>query len=108
MRRVESTRTSSTLSIAHLYDPAIGVWSPTRSLVTVRYQHTATVLPIGKVLVTGGTGGISFASNVEGQVLQSYNSFGSLPRETGSGLAILHSVCWSLGRTILETICGER
>jgi hypothetical protein len=33
---------------------APGTWAPTGSLHTARYYHTATLLPNGKVLVTGG------------------------------------------------------
>jgi WD40 repeat protein len=45
-----------TLSRAELYDPATGLWSSTGSLVTGRgsYGHTATLLPSGQVLLSGG------------------------------------------------------
>jgi hypothetical protein len=41
-------------SAAEVYNPYTNFWRPTASLNTGRYYHTATELPSGKILVTGG------------------------------------------------------
>ncbi|MEU6994716.1 DUF6603 domain-containing protein [Streptomyces sp. NPDC046465] len=47
------------LAYCELYDPASGAWTPTGSLHTARKGHQATLLPDGRVLVTGGEAAVA-------------------------------------------------
>ena len=54
------------LSSATLYDPATGRWTATDSMGTARSDHTATLLPSGRVLVAGGHNNFNgYLSNAE-------------------------------------------
>jgi len=46
---------STALASAELYDPGTDTWSNTASLAHVRFDHTLTLLPSGKVLAAGGS-----------------------------------------------------
>jgi N-acetylneuraminic acid mutarotase len=53
------------LGSAELHDPASNTWSPAASLAATRYNHTATLLPSGKLLIAGGYNGTSYLSSAE-------------------------------------------
>jgi len=52
-----STPALSGINSAEIYNPASGTWTLTGNLGAARTDHTATLLPNGNVLVTGGVNG---------------------------------------------------
>ncbi len=52
---------SSNSATAEIYDPALGTWSLTGSMGRPRADHSATLLPNGRVLVTAGWGDVANA-----------------------------------------------
>lgn len=60
---VGSTVFDST-NTAELYDPSSGTWSGTPNLTTDHVDHTATLLPNGKVLVVGNHSGTSYSAEM--------------------------------------------
>jgi hypothetical protein len=51
--------------LAEVYDPDLGTWSAAGSMASRAYQHTATLLPNGNVLVNGGTNGSNDLATAE-------------------------------------------
>jgi N-acetylneuraminic acid mutarotase len=55
----------SLMPFAELYNPVRGVWKIAGVLAAPRYGHTATMLKNEKVLVVGGTSGLSPLASIE-------------------------------------------
>ena len=45
---------SNPLALAYVYNPSTNQWASVGSMLTARYQHAATLLSSGRVLITGG------------------------------------------------------
>ncbi len=72
------------LETAEIYDPAAGTFTATGSMSAARQGHTATVLPHGEVLITGGQKNIGFRTALASAEIYDPNSGAFRP--TGSML----------------------
>ena len=54
-----------TTGTSALFDPASGAWSDAGNLAQARLLHTLTVLADGRVLVVGGSNGVTFLGSAE-------------------------------------------
>jgi murein DD-endopeptidase MepM/ murein hydrolase activator NlpD len=57
--------TGNSLSTAELFDPATNTFSPTGGMTMGRFQHTATLLLNGQILVAGGDDGVNVFNTAE-------------------------------------------
>jgi N-acetylneuraminic acid mutarotase len=94
------------LASARLYNPFTGLWAEAADMGTPRAGATATLLPTGQVLVTGGRavahGGLRAPSASAGEVLSSaelYDPVANTWRDTGS----LNDARYSHSATLLST-----
>jgi hypothetical protein len=62
------------LDSAEIFDPIAGTFTPTGSMTAARQGHTATVLPHGEVLVTGGQKNIGFRAALASAEIYDPNS----------------------------------
>ena len=63
---VGSGTSATTLATAEVYDPATGQFTATAgSLAAARSDHTATLLPGGKVLIVAGRNGVAYPKSAE-------------------------------------------
>ena len=79
------------LATAEIYDPSAGTWTPTASMSTQRYEHTATLLSNGTVLV--GDGVVAAANYMSAEIFDpstgTWTATGSMTTPRASATATL-------------------
>ncbi|NNC17309.1 kelch-like protein [Corallococcus exiguus] len=72
-------QTPELLQVSELYDPATGNWTPSGSMTTQRWRHTATRLGNGKVLVVGGNSGTAATAELYDPATGTWTATANLP-----------------------------
>jgi N-acetylneuraminic acid mutarotase len=75
--------TTATLNTVEIYDPSTNTWAPKNMMSAQRAALTATLLPNGKVLVTGGVSGGTYSNTAELYTPAS-NAWGAAGTMTGT------------------------
>jgi hypothetical protein len=98
---------------AEIFNPATGSWTPTGSMSTARFHHTATLLSNGTVLVAGGDGllGNPFIDGVDSYPVASAEIFNPAtgswtPTGSMSAERDHHTATLLQNGTVMVTGCG--
>jgi hypothetical protein len=106
-----STASNDSLSSAELYDPATGAFSRTGNMTTARFNHTATLLHDGSVLIAGGQdrdgGSLASAERYTPAVLVPAPVLFSLSGDGRGQGAIWHAATGRVASTDNPAISGE-